>query len=171
MLTILTGLSSAFSYAVSDILSQRVTRETRPLAQMVWVLATGVIISVPIALLVDGLPDGGAEWRGAGLGALAGVVYFGAFFCLLRGLHVGDLGLVSALTSLQGAYVAVIVIVLLGAADHAAARRSPWPCAPSAPCSPPFEGRAKIDEGRPLGLRLRRPLRAASCSATATATI
>jgi drug/metabolite transporter (DMT)-like permease len=93
--------------------SQRVTRETRPLTQMVWVLAVGVILIVPVALGLEGLPDGG-EWRGAGLAALAGAIYFAALFCLLHGLQVGDLGLVSALTSLQGAYVTVTV-VLLGA--------------------------------------------------------
>jgi uncharacterized membrane protein len=114
VLTILSGLSSALSYAVSDLNSQHVARATRPLTQVVWVLATGVIIIVPIALLVNGLPGGAAEWRGAGLAALAGVFYVAAFFCLLRGLHAGDLGLVSALNSLQGAYVAV-VLVLLGA--------------------------------------------------------
>lgn len=111
MLTILTGLSSAFSYALSDLLSQRVTRQTRPLAQVAWVLITGVTIILPVALLVDGLPQG-AEWRGAGLAALAGVAYFGAFSCLLRGLQVGDLGLISALNSLMGAYATVVFVVL-----------------------------------------------------------
>ena len=111
VLTLITGLLASLSYASSDMFSQRVTRETRALTQMVWVLVTGVAIIVPIALLVDGLPDAG-EWQGAGLSALAGALYFGALFCLLRGLQTGDLGLVSALTSLQGAYVAVAVIVL-----------------------------------------------------------
>ena len=91
--------------------SQRVTRETRALTAMLWVLVTGVVIVLPVALVVDGLPDTG-EWTGAGLAALAGALYFGALFCLLRGLQIGDLGLVSALTSLQGAYVAVAVILL-----------------------------------------------------------
>jgi len=93
--------------------SQRVTRETRALTQMLWVLVTGVAVILPIALIVDGVPGSG-EWQGAGLSALAGALYFGALFCLLHGLNVGDLGLISALTSLQGAYVAVVV-VLLGA--------------------------------------------------------
>jgi len=114
VLTILSGLSSALSYAVSDLLSQHVTRRTRALTQVVWVLATGVVIILPVALLLDGLPSGGAEWRGAGFSALAGIVYFCAFGCLLRALHGGDLGLISALNSLQGAY-AVVVFVLLGA--------------------------------------------------------
>ena len=111
MLTILSGLLSALSYATSDMFSQRVTRETRALTQMVWVLATGAVIILPVALVLRGLPDDG-EWTGAGLAALAGVLYFGALFCLLRGLNVGDLGLISALVSLQGAYLAVTVILL-----------------------------------------------------------
>lgn len=91
--------------------SQRVTRETRPLTQMVWVLGTGVTLVLPVALVLRGLPDAG-EWQGAALAALAGAIYFAALFCLLHGLQVGDLGLVSALTSLQGAYVAGVVVIL-----------------------------------------------------------
>jgi drug/metabolite transporter (DMT)-like permease len=109
VLTILTGLLSSVSYATSDMFSQRVTRETRALTQMVWILATGVAIVLPVALVLRGLPDRG-EWGGAGLAALAGALYFGALFCLLRGLDIGDLGLVSALVALQGAYLAVVVI-------------------------------------------------------------
>lgn len=111
MITVICGLLTSLSYATSDMFSQRVTRETRPLTQIVWVMATGGLIIVPIALAVDGLPGGG-EWRGAGLSVLAGLLYFLALACLFRGLQIGDLGLVSALTSLQGAYVAVVVIVL-----------------------------------------------------------
>jgi probable blue pigment (indigoidine) exporter len=121
VLTILVGLSSALSYATSDLLSQRVTRAARALTQVAWVLITGALIIVPIALLVDGLPSGGAQWRAAGAAALAGVAYFGAFLCLLRGLRRGDLGLISALNALQGAYAAA-VFVLLGSAHHPAAR-------------------------------------------------
>jgi drug/metabolite transporter (DMT)-like permease len=111
VLTILSGLCSALSYTTSDMFSQRVTRETRELTQMLWVLATGVAIVLPVALIVRGLPQGD-EWRGAGLAALGGALYFFALFCLLRGLALGDLGLVSALVSLQGAYLAVVVILL-----------------------------------------------------------
>ncbi len=104
MLTILVGLCSAFSYASSDMLSQRVTRASRALAQVAWVLITGTVIIVPVALLVDGLPSGGAQWRAAGVAALAGVDLRRGLRCLLRGLNSGDLGLVSALNALQGAY-------------------------------------------------------------------
>ena len=166
MLTLITGLLASLSYASSDMFSQRVTRETRALTQMVWVLVTGVAVILPIALLVDGLPDEG-EWAGAGLAVLAGGLDFGALFCLLRGLQVGDLGLVSALTSLQGAYVAVVVIMLgtpitplLG-----------WPSrsAPSARCS----RRSRAAPSRRGARHGRSPPASsspASCCATRTAT-
>jgi len=76
------------------------------------VLVVGAVVSVPVALLVDGLPSGGAQWRAAALAALAGVCYFGGFLCLLRGLSIGDLGLVGALTSLSGAYAAVVFVAM-----------------------------------------------------------
>jgi drug/metabolite transporter (DMT)-like permease len=112
VLTVFVGLLSAFSYASSDLLSQRVTRAARALAQVAWVLLTGAAIIVPVALLVDGLPSGGAQWRAAGIAALAGVTYVAAFFCLLRALNSGDLGLVSALSTLQGAYATGCFVVL-----------------------------------------------------------
>jgi drug/metabolite transporter (DMT)-like permease len=144
VLTVLSGLLASLSYASSDMFSQRVTRETRPLTQMVWVLVTGVIVILPIGLLVDGLPGAG-EWRGAGLAALAGALYFGALFCLLRGLKDGDLGLVSALTSLQGAYVAVVVIVL-GVPVTPPVGAALVLCAGGAVLTS-FEGRAKSTRG------------------------
>ncbi len=113
MLTVLVGLLSAFSYASSDMLSQRVTRATRALVQVAWVLVTGAVIVLPVALIVDGLPSGGAQWRAAGFAALAGAIYVAAFVCLLRALASGDLGLMSALNALQGAY-ATGAFVLLG---------------------------------------------------------
>lgn len=111
MLTVLAGLLTSLSYSTSDMLSQRITRATRPLTQMVWVMGFGAIVLIPVALVIRGLPGDG-EWGDAGLAALAGLLYFFALLLLFKGLSTGDLGLVSALASLQAAYVAVIVIVL-----------------------------------------------------------
>ena len=149
MLTLLSGLLASLSYAGSDMFSQRVTRSTRPLTQMLWVLVTGVVVILPVALLVDGLPATG-EWQGAGLAALAGALYFGALFCLLHGLQVGDLGLVSALTSLQGAYVAVVVLVL-GAPITPLLGVALVLCAGGAVLTS-FEGRARSTRGAPWAL-------------------
>jgi uncharacterized membrane protein len=149
MLTVLTGLLTSLSYATSDMMSQRVTRATRPVTQIVWVLATGVVIILPVALIAEGLPDAG-EWRGAGLAALAGALYFGALFCLLRGLAVGDLGLVSALTSLQGAYVAVAAVAL-GEPVTAVLGVALVLCVIGALFTS-FEGRARSTRGAPWAL-------------------
>jgi uncharacterized membrane protein len=146
VLTVLSGLLSALSYATSDMFSQRVTRETRALTQMVWVLAVGAAIVLPVALLLQGMPDD-HEWAGAGLAALAGVLYFGALFCLFHGLHVGDLGLISALTSLQGAYLAVTVI-LLGEPVTPALGVALTLCVVGAVLTS-FEGRARSTKGAP----------------------
>lgn len=147
MFTILCGLLSSFSYATSDLLSQRVTRQTRALTQIVWVLVTGAVIIVPVALLVDGLPHGGAQWRAAGLAAAAGITYLGAFFCLLQALNVGDLGLISALSALQGAY-AVVIFVLLGQPITLAIGVALALCACGAVLTS-VEGRAKTTRGAP----------------------
>jgi flavorubredoxin/drug/metabolite transporter (DMT)-like permease len=146
VLTIISGLLTSLSYATSDMLSQNVTRHTRPLTQMAWVLATGVALVVPVALLARGLPDDG-EWQGAGLAALAGAIYFFALFCLLQGLRSGDLGLISALTSLQGAYVAVAVVVL-GAPITPLLGAALGLCATGAVLTS-FEGRARSTRGAP----------------------
>jgi drug/metabolite transporter (DMT)-like permease len=129
--------------------SQRVTLETRPLTQMVWVLATGGVIVLPVALALRGLPDPG-QWAGAGLAALAGALYFFALFCLLHGLRVGDLGLISALVSLQGAYVAVVV-VLLGSPITPLLGGALGLCAFGGVLAS-FEGRAKSTRGLPWAL-------------------
>jgi uncharacterized membrane protein len=111
MLTVLAGLLTALSYSSSDLLSQRITRATRPLTQMVWIMGFGAVVLIPIALVVRGLPGPG-EWDDAGLIALAGFLYFFALLFLFKGLSTGDLGLVSALASLQAAYAAVVVIIV-----------------------------------------------------------
>lgn len=149
MLTVVTGLLTSLSYAVSDMLSQNVARATRPLTQMVWVLVTGVALVLPVALLVRGLPDEG-EWGGAGLAALAGAIYFFALFCLFQGLRAGDLGLVSALTSLQGAYVAVAVVALGEPVTPLLAVALAL-CALGAVLTS-FEGRARTTRGAPWAL-------------------
>jgi drug/metabolite transporter (DMT)-like permease len=111
MLTVLSGLLASLCYATSDLFSQRVTRETRALTQVLWVLSTGVLVIVPLAIILRGIPGRG-DLTGTALAALAGALYFAAALCLFQGLSTGDLGLVSALCSLQGAYVAVVVIIL-----------------------------------------------------------
>jgi drug/metabolite transporter (DMT)-like permease len=107
VLTILLGLASSLSYAISDMLSQRASRAADVTRIVFWVLVIGVVLVVPVALIAHGLPRGHEQWHAAGLAALAGVGYVGAYFSLLVGLRRGDLSLVAALSATQGAFVAV----------------------------------------------------------------
>lgn len=111
MLTILTGLSSALAYASSDTLSQRASRAADVTRVVAWVLLLGLALILPLALIVEGVPSGGAQWRAAGLAALSGIAYLAGYRSLLEGLRRGDLSLVAALSSLSGAFTAVIALL------------------------------------------------------------
>ena len=112
MLTVILGLSSSLSYALSDMVSQHVSRRIGGVVRVVfWVLATGVALVVPLLFIVEGAGWHGEGWRGVGFAALAGVLYIGAYFCLLAGFKRGDLSLVAALSSSQGAFAAVFAVL------------------------------------------------------------
>ena len=118
MFTIFTGLASSLSYAVSDMLSQRVVRTEHALRVVFWVLAIGVVLVVPAALLIEGLPSGGGQWHSALVAAVAGVFYIFAYLCLIEGLRHGDLSIVTALNALQGAVIAAWAV---GTGEHVTA--------------------------------------------------
>ena len=146
MLTILVGLSSAFSYATSDLFSQRVTRAARALTQVAWVLITGALIIVPIALLVDGLPAG-VRMAGRRRGGARRRRLLRRLPVSAAGLHAGDLALVSALNALQGAYAAVVFVLLGQRLTPCSAWRSLLCAAGGALAS--VEGRANTAKGVP----------------------
>jgi drug/metabolite transporter (DMT)-like permease len=105
-------LTSAFCYALVDLLMMRVVRRVPVATALVWLVGTGVIISMPLALVVDGLPSGAAEMRGLWIAALGGVTYMAALGALFRGLAVGQLSIVSPINALEGAFAALIALVL-----------------------------------------------------------
>lgn len=107
MLTVVVGLVSAFSYSLHDLLMVRVTRASRPLTGVFWVLVVSLLIMAPLAVAIDGLPAGAPAWRALMWAALGGVFYLVGLFCLLRGFSVGALSLVTPLAALEGAFAAV----------------------------------------------------------------
>ena len=111
MLTVVLGLTSSLSYALSDMVSQHVSRGIGVVRVVFWVLATGVVLVVPALFIVEGAGWHGEGWRGVGFAALAGVLYIGAYSCLLAGFKRGDLSLVAALSSSQGAFAAVFAVL------------------------------------------------------------
>jgi drug/metabolite transporter (DMT)-like permease len=112
MLTVILGLASAFCYALVDLFMVRVVRRVPVAVAMVWLVGVGALVSVPLALIVDGVPSGNAEWRGVGIAAIGGLTYMAAVGALFRGLAVGKLSIVSPIAALEGAFAALVAIVL-----------------------------------------------------------
>ncbi|MFA5124074.1 EamA family transporter, partial [Zavarzinia sp.] len=111
MVTVVLGLGSALGYALHDFLMVKIVRAAAVWTALTWSMAVGVAILVPLALVLDGPPSGAAEWRAAGFAAASGVCEAAGLGCLLRGLVVGNLSVVTPLASLAGGFVAVIMIV------------------------------------------------------------
>ncbi len=67
---------------------------------------------MPLALIVDGLPSGDAQWRAAGFAAASGIFEFLGLGALLKGLSTGNLSVVTPLGSLAGGFAAIGAILL-----------------------------------------------------------
>jgi drug/metabolite transporter (DMT)-like permease len=111
MLTVVLGLSSALGYALHDFLMVKVVRAAAVWTALTWSMGIGVLILLPLALALYGPPSGSAEWRAAGFATASGICEAAGLGCLLRGLVVGNLSVVTPLASLSGGGVAVIMIV------------------------------------------------------------
>ena len=113
MLTIVLALASALMFALGDFFAQRLTRGNVPVATaFAWIIATGVVVTAPLAVLTEGGARGGDLRAGFAYAAVAGGLYAVAYSSLLRGLRVGDLSLVTPIAALQGAVAAAIAIAL-----------------------------------------------------------
>lgn len=104
MLTIGAGLTAALFYALTDFLMVRVVRAAPVAAGLLWLVATGTLVIVPVALLRDGLPAGRLEWQAAAIAAAGGLLHMAALGALFRALTVGDLSIVSPVNALEGAF-------------------------------------------------------------------
>jgi drug/metabolite transporter (DMT)-like permease len=111
MLTVVLGLGSALGYALHDFLMVRVVRAVALWTAMSWSMGVGLLILLPLALVLYGLPAGAAEWRAVGFAMAGGLCEAAALACLLRGLVTGNLSIVTPLASLAGGIVAVIAII------------------------------------------------------------
>ncbi len=111
MLTILFGLGTSVGYALHDFLMVKVVRAVSVWTGLTWSMGTALVILFPLAMILDGPPAGGAEWRAAGFGVLSGLAEAAGLAALLRGLVVGRLSLVTPLASLSGGFVAAVMIL------------------------------------------------------------
>ena len=80
MLTVVLGLGSALGYALHDFLMVKVVRAAAVWTAMCWSLGVGLVILLPLALVLYGLPAGAAEWRATAF-AMGGGVSLGSSAC------------------------------------------------------------------------------------------
>jgi len=111
MLTIVFGLGTSVGYALHDFLMVKVVRAVSVWTGLTWSMGTALLILLPLALVLDGLPAGGAEWRAAAFGVFSGLAEAAGLAALLRGLVTGRLSLVTPLASLSGGFAALVMIL------------------------------------------------------------
>ncbi len=111
MLTVVFGLGSALGYALHDFFMVKVVRAAAVWTALTWSMSVGLLILVPLALVLDGLPSGSAEWRAVAFAMASGVCEAAGLGALLRGLVTGNLSVVTPLASLAGGFVAIIVVL------------------------------------------------------------
>lgn len=111
MPTVLAGLGSALGYALHDFLMVRVVRATSVWTALTWAMSVGLVVLLPLALLVDGLPSGEAEWRAVAFAAGSGAFEVAGLGALLRGLVTGNLSVVAPLACLAGGFAATAAII------------------------------------------------------------
>lgn len=109
MIAILGGLGAAGAWAITTLTASRASRLIGPPATLAWVMLTGLVVVLPVAL-AEGKPealDGGAlTWLAiAGAGNVAGLLL------VYAGLRIGKVGVVAPISSSEGAVAAVIAVV------------------------------------------------------------
>lgn len=112
MTAILGGLLAAFGWGTATLVSSRTTRMIGSQHALAWVMVTGTVITVVAAPAIEGIPSpgtGGAAWAiASGLCSVVGLSV------MYRALRIGQVGVVAPIGATEGAFAAVIAVVLLG---------------------------------------------------------
>ena len=112
MLTVAFGLASSLCYALGDYVMVKVVRQVAVLTALTWVMAAGLVVLLPIALLTEGIPNGSTEWTAVAYAVASGLCEVGGLACVFRGLVSGNLSVVAPLASLGGGIAAVVMVAL-----------------------------------------------------------
>ena len=111
MTAILGGLVAAFGWGTATLVSSRTTRMIGSQQALAWVMVTGLVITIVAAPVAEGLPSpgtGGALWAvSSGLCSVLGLSM------MYRALRIGKVGVVAPIGATEGAFAAVIAVVLL----------------------------------------------------------
>ena len=109
MIAVLGGLGAAVAWAVTTLTASRASRLIGSWSTLAWVMLTGLIVVGPVAL-VEGKPDaldrGALTWL-----VIAGVGNITGLLLVYTGLKIGKVGVVSPISSAEGAVAAVFAVV------------------------------------------------------------
>ena len=108
MIGILGGLGAALSWAVTALSATRSSRLIGSSSTLAWVMLTGLVVVGPFAL-VEGRPDG-LDGNALGWLALAGTGNIVGLLFVYTGLRLGKVGVVSPISSAEGAVAALLAV-------------------------------------------------------------
>jgi drug/metabolite transporter (DMT)-like permease len=108
VIAILGGLGAALLWGSATLTSSRAGRLIGPSATVAWMMLIGVAVATPLAIVSGPMPTlspGLIGWMaGSGAGGVAGLML------VYRGLRYGQVGVVAALASTEGAIAAVVSV-------------------------------------------------------------
>ena len=108
MTTVLFACVTALAWGCSAVTASQASRVIGGLSTMLWVLALGVVLSGPFAV-AEGVPNLSA--RAWGWGAVAVVASLAGLGSAFVAMSYGKVGLVTAISSLQGAIAAIYGVI------------------------------------------------------------
>jgi drug/metabolite transporter (DMT)-like permease len=108
-MTVALGLTAAFCWAVCDYWSAGVTRATGAATPLRWLLAAGLVITLPSTFATGW---GEADATSIEAAVAAGFLYPLAWGAFLTALAQGRLSVVAPLTALEGAFGALLSVLL-----------------------------------------------------------
>lgn len=108
MWAILGGLGAAVAWAVTSLTSARSSRLIGAASTLSWVMLTGLLVVGPVAL-AQGKPAG-LDGPALGWLALAGAGNVGGLLLLYTGFRLGGVGVVSPISSAEGAVAALLAV-------------------------------------------------------------
>ena len=110
-MTVCLSLLTAIGWATANYWFVPLSRSVDAYTATLLVLAGSGLCTLPLALIVDGVP-GHDDLRPLAFAFLAGLFEVGGFVFFFRALHRGDLAVVAPIVGLSGGMAALIVFLL-----------------------------------------------------------
>lgn len=109
MIAVLGGLGAALSWAIGTLCSSRSARMLGAFSVVAWVMLVGLVLNLGLLAVVrPAWPSGGATLGWMAVGGVGNVVGLLLAYAALR---VGKVGLVTPITSTEGAIAAVVAVI------------------------------------------------------------